>query len=288
MLRPYHTRVREELERRGGTVEKFIGDAVMALFGAPTAHEDDPERAVRACLAIRDWAIAEKGVQVRIAATTGEALIGSTPGPRPVKAWPPGTSSTRPHGCSPPLPSTESSSTSRPTVPHGTRSTTARPSRLRQRGKRSSSPSGRRSSRARRFGRRRSRRGRARRPRAGDRRSLGGVRSCARRSLTSARHARGGSRNRQKPPPVRALAPRRRRAGAHDVAPGKMPRIRRRHHALGACRDRQGPGRHPRGDDDATAAEKLRRAAEEIVDPADADWVAALCAHLQGSRTRPS
>jgi class 3 adenylate cyclase len=48
ILRPYHTRVRGELERHGGTVEKFIGDAVMALFGAPVAHEDDPERAVRA------------------------------------------------------------------------------------------------------------------------------------------------------------------------------------------------------------------------------------------------
>src|SRR6266540_5871952 len=54
VLEPYHARLREELERRGGTVEKFIGDAVMALFGAPTAHEDDPERAVRAALAIRE------------------------------------------------------------------------------------------------------------------------------------------------------------------------------------------------------------------------------------------
>ena len=48
ILRPYHARVRTELERYGGTVEKFIGDAVMALFGAPVSHEDDPERAVRA------------------------------------------------------------------------------------------------------------------------------------------------------------------------------------------------------------------------------------------------
>ena len=44
-----------ELERHGGTVEKFIGDAVMALFGAPLAHEDDPERAVRAAVTIRNW-----------------------------------------------------------------------------------------------------------------------------------------------------------------------------------------------------------------------------------------
>src|SRR6478752_8710633 len=55
VLEPDHARLRTELERRGGTVEKFIGDAVMALFGAPTAHEDDPERAVRGALAIRDW-----------------------------------------------------------------------------------------------------------------------------------------------------------------------------------------------------------------------------------------
>ena len=53
-LRSYHARVRAELERFDGTVEKFIGDAVVALFGAPIAHEDDPERAVRAALAIRD------------------------------------------------------------------------------------------------------------------------------------------------------------------------------------------------------------------------------------------
>jgi len=75
ILRPYHDRLRSELERFGGTVEKFIGDAVMALFGAPTANEDDPERAVRAGLAIRDWARSQDGVQVRIAVNTGEALV---------------------------------------------------------------------------------------------------------------------------------------------------------------------------------------------------------------------
>jgi class 3 adenylate cyclase len=81
ILRPYHERLRSELERHGGTVEKFIGDAVMALFGAPAAHEDDPERAVRAALAIRE-AMAEDGrLNVRIAVTTGEALV--TLGARP-------------------------------------------------------------------------------------------------------------------------------------------------------------------------------------------------------------
>ena len=75
VLRPYHERLRAELERWGGTVEKFIGDAVVAVFGAPVAREDDPERALRAALAIRDWAIDEDGVEVRIAVNTGEALV---------------------------------------------------------------------------------------------------------------------------------------------------------------------------------------------------------------------
>jgi class 3 adenylate cyclase/tetratricopeptide (TPR) repeat protein len=75
LLQPYHGLVRAELERFGGTVEKFIGDAVMAVFGAPVAHEDDPERAVRAALAICD-ALAEEGeLEVRIGITTGEALV---------------------------------------------------------------------------------------------------------------------------------------------------------------------------------------------------------------------
>ncbi|HSB38313.1 MAG TPA: AAA family ATPase [Gaiellaceae bacterium] len=75
VLSPYHARVRAELEWHGGTVEKFIGDAVMAVFGAPVAHEDDPERAVRAALSIRDWAKQQKALQVRIAVNTGEALV---------------------------------------------------------------------------------------------------------------------------------------------------------------------------------------------------------------------
>jgi class 3 adenylate cyclase len=72
---PYWQQVRAEIERHGGTVEKFIGDAVVALFGAPMAHEDDPERAVRTALAIRDWAQQQGELRVRIGIATGEALV---------------------------------------------------------------------------------------------------------------------------------------------------------------------------------------------------------------------
>jgi predicted ATPase/class 3 adenylate cyclase len=76
LLRPYHARLRDELERFGGTVEKFIGDAVMAVFGAPVAHEDDAERAVRAALAIRDWILEEQAeLQLRIGVNSGQALV---------------------------------------------------------------------------------------------------------------------------------------------------------------------------------------------------------------------
>jgi class 3 adenylate cyclase/tetratricopeptide (TPR) repeat protein len=81
MLSPYYGRLRSEIERFGGTVEKFIGDAVMAVFGAPVVHEDDPERAVRAALAVRE-AILELNegnptldLHVRIAVNTGEAVV---------------------------------------------------------------------------------------------------------------------------------------------------------------------------------------------------------------------
>jgi hypothetical protein len=56
LLRPYHARLRHEIERFGGTVDKFIGDGVMGVFGVPSAHEDDPERAVRCALAVLEAA----------------------------------------------------------------------------------------------------------------------------------------------------------------------------------------------------------------------------------------
>ncbi|MDX6549251.1 MAG: hypothetical protein QOG33_2801 [Gaiellales bacterium] len=80
-LAHYHALLRDQLEHFGGTVEKFIGDAVMALFGAPVAHEDDPERAVRAALSIRaaierlNDEDASLDLHLRVGVNTGEALI---------------------------------------------------------------------------------------------------------------------------------------------------------------------------------------------------------------------
>ena len=76
-LRPYHDHVRGVLERHGGTVEKFVGDAVMAVFGAPVAHEDDAERAVRAGLRILETLeeLNDGSLQVRVGISTGEVVV---------------------------------------------------------------------------------------------------------------------------------------------------------------------------------------------------------------------
>jgi len=88
ILNPYYETVKAELESFGGVVEKFIGDAVMSVFGAPTAHGDDPERAVRAALAVCD-AVSKLNdehpgleLQIRVAVNTGDAVasLAATPG----------------------------------------------------------------------------------------------------------------------------------------------------------------------------------------------------------------
>jgi class 3 adenylate cyclase/tetratricopeptide (TPR) repeat protein len=77
--------INTEVERFGGTTEKFAGDAVLAVFGIPQAHEDDPERAVRAALAVRDgfdsFASRVQGrhsaeVGLRVGINTGEVVAG--------------------------------------------------------------------------------------------------------------------------------------------------------------------------------------------------------------------
>ena len=79
-LDPFHRLAAAEVERYGGIVAKFIGDGVMALFGASTTHEDDPERCVRASLSIqhelaRSRLVDTSTVRVRIGVASGEVLV---------------------------------------------------------------------------------------------------------------------------------------------------------------------------------------------------------------------
>ena len=76
LLSRYFERMKAIVERHEGTVEKFIGDAVMAVFGVPAAHEDDALRAVRAAAEMRD-ALPELGVQARIGLNTGTVVTGT-------------------------------------------------------------------------------------------------------------------------------------------------------------------------------------------------------------------
>src|SRR4249919_920986 len=76
LLARYLEGMKAIVERHGGSVEKFIGDAVMAVFGVPVLHEDDALRAVRAAVEMRD-ALPELGLQGRIGVTTGEVVTGT-------------------------------------------------------------------------------------------------------------------------------------------------------------------------------------------------------------------
>jgi len=76
ILATYFERMKAIVEYHGGTVEKFIGDAVMAVFGVPVLHEDDALRALRAALEMRE-AFPELGIEGRIGVTTGEVVTGT-------------------------------------------------------------------------------------------------------------------------------------------------------------------------------------------------------------------
>ena len=76
LLARFYERARSIVERHGGVVEKFIGDAVMAVFGVPAVHEDDALRALRAAAEIRD-AFPELGIDGRIGVNTGEVVTGT-------------------------------------------------------------------------------------------------------------------------------------------------------------------------------------------------------------------
>jgi class 3 adenylate cyclase len=74
-MRGYYDEMRTILERHGGTVEKFVGDAVMAVFGVPVSHEDDALRAVRAAWEMHA-AVPKLGLQARIGVNTGGVVTG--------------------------------------------------------------------------------------------------------------------------------------------------------------------------------------------------------------------
>jgi class 3 adenylate cyclase len=76
LLARYFERMKAIVESHGGTVDKFIGDAVMAVFGIPRTHEDDALRACRAAVEMRD-ALPELGIQGRIGVNTGEVVTGT-------------------------------------------------------------------------------------------------------------------------------------------------------------------------------------------------------------------
>ena len=82
-LKAAFERTRRVLEDHGGTVEKFIGDAVMCVFGVPAAHDDDAERALRAALAMRDE-FAAKGMRLRVGVNTGEVVSGDAAAGEPL------------------------------------------------------------------------------------------------------------------------------------------------------------------------------------------------------------
>ena len=76
LLARYFDRMRGIVEGHGGSVEKFIGDAVMAVFGVPSVHEDDALRACRAAIEMRD-AFADLGIEGRLGVSTGEVVTGT-------------------------------------------------------------------------------------------------------------------------------------------------------------------------------------------------------------------
>ena len=253
-LAPYHALLREQLEHYGGTVEKFIGDAVMALFGAPVAHEDDPERAVRAALSIRA-AIARLNdedpgldLHVRVGVNTGEALIvlgadaargeGMASGDvvntaarlqaaAPVDGILVGETTYR---------ATDRAVTYRPTDP------------VVAKGKSNPVPVWEAVEARARLGvdvvqRPTHATGRARR---GGRPAAGRAAPLPLRARGAAGHPGGRSRDRKEPAGLGADAGGGARPRLHPLAAGALAALRRRRHLLGAGRDGEGPGRHPR------------------------------------------
>ena len=236
ILAPYHERLRHELERFGGTVEKFIGDAVVGVFGAPVVHEDDAERAVRAALSIQD-AIAQLNeadprlaLEVRIGVNTGEALVALGARPERGEAMVAGdvmNTGARLQAAAPPGAVLVSEPTQRA---HGEGDRVRRGRARRGQGQ---GGADRRLDRDRAEGALRRRRlpegpWAARRPRA--RARSRGRRALARssRARATACHPRRRAGHREEPPRVRAVADRRRGSRADLLATGPFAAVRAR------------------------------------------------------------
>ena len=261
-LSAYYARLRTELERHGGTVEKFIGDAVMAVFGAPVAHEDDPERAVRAALAIRDvarrdgrWTCASPSTRARRSSraarsvAAGEAMV----------AGDVVNTAARLQTAAPVNGVLVGETTYRATA-HAIEYRRRR-RRSRRRGSREPCRRGRRS---------RPRRASASTSSTSRSPSSSGARTRSRSSPSALARVRrerepqlvtlvGVPGHRQEPARRRAAHAGRRAARADHLAAGPLPAVRRGRELLGARRDGEGAGRHPRDRLRAGGRDEARR-----------------------------
>ena len=248
-IAPYHARTRERIEAFGGTVEKFIGDAVMAVFGAPTAHEDDPERAVRAGLALLE-AIEELnaadgslGLSVRVGVNTGEAVVSLDARPELGEGMVAGdvvNTAARIQSQAP----VDGVAVGRGHVPGdgaGVRVRAARPDRREGKVRAGRGLAGAAADGALRLGRDPVDDDAPRRARARLHAVARDIRQGGRGTVSAARHGRRRARRRQVAPRGGAVRVRRSAGRARHVAAGPLPAVRGRDHVLGAGRDREGP-----------------------------------------------
>ena len=297
LLSRYFDTARQVIERYGGTVEKFIGDAVMAVWGAPVAQEDDAERAVRAALDLVDAVAALGGRRTRLAAR------GRRPdrrGRRDGRRRRPGHGRRRPrqHGVARPVGGASrapcSSARRRSArVRGGDRLRGRRRARAEGQG-RAGARSGARSGSSRRRGgdeRSAGARGAVRRPRPRAAARQGAVPRHRGRGQGAARLGRRGRRHRQVAARLGVRQVHRRARRRRVVAPGPLPRLRRGRHLLGARRD----GSHARGASSRTRSPRPRwrssatPSSAHVPDPEERRWVEPRLAHLLGleERARP-
>ena len=253
LLSRYFDESRRVVERYGGVVEKFIGDAVMALWGSPIAHEDDAERAVRAALELTALVKAlgqEQGapdLRARAGVLTGEAAVALGAEGQGMVAGDLVNTASRIQSVATPGSVLVGESTMRTTdaaisyEPPGPSSSRARRPRSSSGGRSASSGSG--GPRARSTALEPPFMGRDRELRI----DQGAVPRLRRRGEGPPRLRAGGRRDREVSARLGVQQVHRRARRRRLVAPGALPRVRRRRRLLGARGDGARPGRHPRG-----------------------------------------